>query len=124
MKIKLDENLPLRLAAPLKDLGHDVHTVRAERLIGHPDSEIWEAAQTESRFLVTQDMDFSDSRKFAPGSHSGVLVVRLHSPNRRNLSARILEIFQGESVEEWSGCFIVATERKIRVLRPQGKPSS
>jgi predicted nuclease of predicted toxin-antitoxin system len=65
MKIKLDENLPLRLTAPLKDLGHDVHTVRAERPIGHPDSEIWEAAQTESRFLITQDMDFSDSRKFA-----------------------------------------------------------
>ncbi len=124
MKIKLDENLPLRLGAPLKDLGHDVHTVHAERLIGHPDSEIWKAAQTESRFLITQDMDFSDLRRFAPGSHHGILLVRLHSPSRRNLNARILEIFRGESVEEWLGCFVVATDRKIRVLRPQSRPSS
>lgn len=58
MKINLDENLPLRLAALLKDLRHDVHTVRGEGLAGHADCEIWEAAQKESRFLITQDMDF------------------------------------------------------------------
>jgi len=30
MKVKLDENLPLRLATVLEDLGHDVHTAYAE----------------------------------------------------------------------------------------------
>jgi predicted nuclease of predicted toxin-antitoxin system len=59
MNIKLDENLPLQLAALLKNLGHDVHTVQEERLVGHADSEIWESAQKESRFLITQDLDFS-----------------------------------------------------------------
>jgi hypothetical protein len=34
MKIKLDENLPFRLATPLKKLGHDVGTVYDERAIG------------------------------------------------------------------------------------------
>jgi len=116
MKIKLDENLPLRLAKPLKELGHDVHTVQNERLIGHADSEIWEAAQKESRFLITQDMDFAELRTFAPGSHHGILLVRLHSPNRRSLVGRVAEVFQKESVSEWAGCFVVATERKIRVL--------
>jgi predicted nuclease of predicted toxin-antitoxin system len=32
MNIKLDENLPLRLATRLKDVGHDVQTVHDERL--------------------------------------------------------------------------------------------
>lgn len=117
MKIKLDENLPFRLANSLKELGHDVHAVQDELLVGHADSEIWEAAQRESRFLITQDLDFSDSRKFVPGSHHGILLVRLHSPNRRNLIERIVELFQEESVGEWAGCFIVATERKIRIVR-------
>ncbi len=45
MKIKLDETLPLRLATLLNDLGHDVDTVHGERLTGHADREIWEAAQ-------------------------------------------------------------------------------
>jgi predicted nuclease of predicted toxin-antitoxin system len=121
MKIKLDENLPFRLANLLKELGHDAHTVHEERLNGHPDREIWEAAQRESRFLITQDMDFSDSRKFAPGSHHGILLVRLHSPNRRNLVGRVTEVFRNESVGEWAGCFVVATERKIRVLKPESR---
>src|SRR5437762_4256501 len=84
MKIKLDEKLPLRLATLLKDLGHDVHTIHDELLLGHADMEIWEATQKESRFLITQDLDFSDLRQFAPGSHHGILLVRLRSPNRRD----------------------------------------
>jgi predicted nuclease of predicted toxin-antitoxin system len=118
MKIKLDENLPLRLAILLKDLGHDAHTLHDESLIGHADKEIWGAAQKESRFLITQDLDFSDLRQFAPGSHHGILLVRLRSPNRRDLIERVGELFQKENVSEWTGCFVVATERKIRVLKP------
>jgi len=124
MNIKLDENLPIRLATLLKELGHDVHTLHDERLIGHADSEIWEAAQKESRFLITQDLDFSDSRRFAPGSHHGILLVRLHSPNRGNLVGRIAELFRTEDVREWARCFVVATERKIRVLKPESKRNS
>jgi predicted nuclease of predicted toxin-antitoxin system len=119
MKIKLDENLPARLAPVLGYLGHDVHTVHDEQLAGRPDEEIWEAAQKESRFLITQDLDFSDMRRFAPGSHNGILLIRLHSPSRRNLLERIDELFQTENANEWVGCFVVATERKIRIQRPE-----
>jgi predicted nuclease of predicted toxin-antitoxin system len=124
MKIKLDENLPLRLATLLKNLGHEVHTLHDEMLLGHADMEVWEATQKESRFLITQDLDFSDLRQFAPGSHCGILLVRLRSPNRRELIERIGELFRKENVGEWAGCFIVATEHKIRVLRPGSKQNS
>lgn len=124
MKIKLDENLPLQLATSLKTLGHDVHTAHEERLSGHSDIEIWLATQGESRFLITQDLDFSDSRKFAPGSHHGILLVRLRSPSRRNLVERIIQIFEGEEVGSWPGCFVVATEHKIRVLKPPSQQNS
>ena len=119
MRIKLGENLPFPLAALLKELGHGVHTTYEERLAGRPDKEIWNAAQKESRFLITQDLDFSDLRRFAPGSHHGILLVRLRSPNQRNLAAKIGEVFQKENVSEWAGCFVVTTERKTRVLKPE-----
>jgi predicted nuclease of predicted toxin-antitoxin system len=83
MKIKLDENLPSALEMFLRRLGHDVHTVHKENLMGRPDHEVWQAAQTESRFLMTQDLDFSDLRLFSPGSHHGILLLRLRSPGRR-----------------------------------------
>ena len=118
MGIKFDENLPAEAALTLRARRHDVHTVQEERLLGHPDIDIWEAAQSEQRFLITQDLDFSDTRRFVPGEHHGILLVRLRSPSRRLLSRRIEELFSIEDVDSWSRCFVVATERKIRVRRP------
>jgi predicted nuclease of predicted toxin-antitoxin system len=80
VKIKLDENLPERPAQELAALGHDVDTVRAEHLAGRPDNEIWQAAQSVDRFLITQDLDFSDVRRYTPGTHGGLLLVRSRSP--------------------------------------------
>ena len=117
MRIKLDENLPVRLAAVLGDLGHDVDTIADENLNGKSDREVWEAAQRETRFLITQDLDFSDVRRFAPGTHCGILLVRLHSPDRQSLILRVAEIVRQEDVSDWQGCFVVVTERKTRVIR-------
>ena len=40
MKIKLDENLPIRAAQRLRGLGHDVDTVLEEGLGGRSDGTI------------------------------------------------------------------------------------
>ena len=117
MKIKLDENLPVHLAAILINLRHDVHTIAEENLSGKSGREVWEAAQQDERFLITQDLDFSDLRRFAPGTHSGILLVRLHSPDRESLIRRVSEVFLQEEVSNWTGCFVVATDRKVRVIR-------
>ncbi len=125
MRIKLDENLPASLASALTALAHEVHTVAEEDLSGSKDHELWEAAQhelweaaqQESLFLITQDLDFSDARKFAPGTHSGILLVRLRSPDRSSLIQRIKQLFSQEEVAHWSGCFVVVSEHKVRVLR-------
>lgn len=117
MKLKLDENLPVGLAGRLKDLGHDLQIVHDEGLEGHEDEEIWEAAQKESRFLLTQDLDFSDLRRF-PGAHNGILLIRLRSPNRRDLINRVAGLFEENDPETWARCFVIVTERKIRVLKP------
>ena len=67
MKIKLDENLPRGLVEVLQRQGHDPDTVPQEGLTGRRDESVWKAAQEAGRFLITQDLDFSDARKFAPG---------------------------------------------------------
>jgi len=120
MKLKLDENLPARLVADLESLGHDVDTVSAEGLGGRPDSDVWTLVQTERRFLVTQDMDFSDTRRYAPGSHAGLLIVRLVRPGREALRAAVHRAFRARGEDDWTGCFVVVSENKLRVLRPSG----
>ena len=119
MKIKLDENLPGRLVQALTDLGHDVDTVVLERLAGQDDHAVWHAAQQAGRFLITQDLDFSDMRRYTPGTHGGLLLVRLASPGRIALLARVQSLFAIEDVSTWTGCLVVATDRKLRVRRPE-----
>ncbi|MCR4304091.1 MAG: DUF5615 family PIN-like protein [Gallionella sp.] len=116
MKIKLDENLPASLVSVLQGHGHDVDTVPQEHLSGRPDAEIWQAVGAESRFLITQDLDFSDTRKFTPGTHAGLLLVRLREPGAHALLDAISAI--AAEIADWGGCFVVLTENKIRIKRP------
>jgi predicted nuclease of predicted toxin-antitoxin system len=116
MKLKLDENLPSRLIPILKAHGHQVDTVMDEGLAGRPDSEVWRAARAEARMLITQDLDFSDTRAFRPGTHAGILLVRWRIPGPQALSAAIQAI--ADQFDDWSGCFVVLTESKLRVRRP------
>jgi predicted nuclease of predicted toxin-antitoxin system len=118
MKFKLDENLPQQIAIDLRTSAQDVQTVGEEGLTGGTDTDVWQAAQREGRVLVTQDLDFSDTRKFQPGTHNGIVLIRLQSPSRQNLIERATELFQRENVDAWARCFVVVTERKIRVKKP------
>ncbi len=119
MKIKLDENLPVRLARALEQLGHDTDTIPQEGLAGREDPQVWEAAQETGRFLITQDLDFPDIRRFAPGTHYGILLVRLRDPGRNALLKRIQGLFHAEAVENWKRCFVVVTDRKLRIRYPK-----
>jgi len=118
VRIKLDENLPRRLVPLLTELGHDVDTVPDEQVAGQDDGIVWDAAQRHSRFLITQDLDFSDARKYVPGTHHGLLLVRLPQPGRSALFERIATLFRTEAVDAWSGCIVTATPRKVRVRGP------
>ncbi len=121
MKIKLDENIPATLVRVLSQFGHDVDTVPLEGCGGWNDLRIWRLAQEIGAFLITQDLDFSDIRQFTPGTHHGVLLVRLNTPSRKALIKRVKDVFRTEDVNSWQRCFVVVTENKIRV-RPPRKP--
>lgn len=54
------------------------------------------AAQAAGRFLITQDLSFSDARRYAPGTHAGLLLMRLAHPGRDALLARVTTVFSTE----------------------------
>ena len=92
MKIKLDENLPDRLVAVLTGLGHNVDTVRTEQLTGRADPDVWSAAQAAQRFLITQDLDFSDVRRYTPGTHAGLLLRAIPRQHVRRGAGPLLRV--------------------------------
>ena len=118
MKVKLDEHIPVRLVTELANLGHDVDTVASEGLQGRPDSDVWSAAKRDDRFLITQDLDFSDVSQFKPGTHAGLLLVRMREPGANALLSRIRAVAQQEGLDSFARCFVVLSDRKLRIRRP------
>ena len=118
MNIKLDENIPYAALAELQQLGHDADSVQDEGLRGVADPGVWRAATHAGRMLITQDLDFSDARRFQPGTHPGLLLLRLKEPGRRALLQRLVWLFQNEPVATWTGCIVIVTDHKIRLRRP------
>jgi predicted nuclease of predicted toxin-antitoxin system len=119
MRIKLDENIPVGIASHLTIIGHDVDTVLDEKLGGQSDEVVWKAAQSEGRFFITQDLDFSDIRRFAPGTHHGILLIRLYMPDRSTLFKRIAALFADNDSAQWNGCFLILGENKLRIIHPR-----
>jgi hypothetical protein len=115
MKIKVDENLPNRLVDVLRAIGHDTDTVQSEGLAGMPDPDIWGAVCRKDRFLITQDLDFSDTRRFKPGTHPG---VRLRQPGANALLNSVRAIAQAHKLDEFARGFVALTENKLRIRRP------
>jgi predicted nuclease of predicted toxin-antitoxin system len=119
MRILLDENLPADLVDVLRALGHDVEHVYSKNLSGHPDPDVRAVAQSENRLLITQDIRFADAREFLPGQHAGFLLVRLKRPGLRAIMEKLRSVLEREDVESWQGCFIVLSDSKLRVRRPE-----
>ena len=119
MKIKLDENLPERVVAGLAALGHDTDTVTGEGLGGATDEKLWPQVQRAARFLITKDLGFSDERLYPPGSHQGILVLRLSDDRSSAAAERLTGVFRDEAVEAWAGCLVVVSDHKVRVRRPR-----
>lgn len=63
MKIKVDEDLPKRVATLLRERGYQADTVIEQGLSGWKDANLWRKIQAESRFLITADKGFADLRE-------------------------------------------------------------
>ena len=76
MRLKLDENVDARLAALLRQAGHETRTVRHQRLRGTADPALYEHCTSEGHILVTLDLDFSNVLRFPPERTPGLVVLR------------------------------------------------
>lgn len=83
MLVKLDENLSQTHAEFLRKLGYNCHLVTDEGLSGADDEIVWQQVCVEGRFFITLDLDFSDVRRFPPGTHPGILLLRPRSRSRQ-----------------------------------------
>jgi predicted nuclease of predicted toxin-antitoxin system len=115
VRFKLDENLPRDVEVLLRDAGHDVRTVLAERLGGSADPRVLDACLTENRVLITLDLDFSDIRLYPPKGHKGVWVLR---PRTQSIDS-MLSLLKGAlgvlETEQTEGRLWVVEPSQVRI---------
>src|SRR5699024_1410659 len=110
-------NLPHDLARYLRDHGHDVHTVVEEQLAGHPDPVVVTAASDEGRMLLTLDRGIGDVRRYPPGSHAGIAVLRPETQDPATVVALVRRFLAAGPPDDLYGSVIVVGPQHIRIRR-------
>jgi predicted nuclease of predicted toxin-antitoxin system len=118
MLVKLDENLSITHAEFLRDEGYDCDRVTDEGLSGEDDEIVWQQACAEGRFFITLDLDFSDVRRFPPGTHPGILLLRSRNGSRQAVLDVLSRVVREYPLATLQGCLVVADETQTRIRRP------
>ena len=118
MHIKVDEDLPRAVAQRFRQAGYTCSTVPEQRLGGWKDPALWEVVQAHQQYLVTGDKGFGDIRRYPPGTHWGILVLRPAEEGIRPF-VELVELVLG-SVPDLStleGLLAVASPHGLRIRR-------
>jgi predicted nuclease of predicted toxin-antitoxin system len=118
VRIKLDENLPVSLAAALIERGHDVETVADEGLVGAADVSVLSHTVSEGRMIFTLDRGFGDVRAYPPGAHPGIIVLRPGDQSARAATQLALLLLEEHDLEDLMGTVAIAQPGRLRVRRP------
>ena len=115
MRLKLDENLPVELAAVFSAAGLAAETVTGEGLGGKSDDEIFSVCRTENLVLVTLDLSFGDIRKYAPGTHAGIIVLRYAKQDKEYVVKNVRRLVPRLDKEPPAGEIWIVEESLIRI---------
>ena len=117
MRIKVDEDLPKLAAQMLRNKGYEAVSVFEQGMGGLKDPPLWQAVQSERRFLVTADKGFADIRFYAPGTHAGVLLLRPDQDGIRPIMELLERVLASYTLETLAEAVTVVTPRSIRIRR-------
>jgi len=95
-----------------------VDSVVAESLGGADDDFVAAAALREQRMLVSIDLDFADITRFPPGTHPGIVVLRVPEPRPSLITAALTGLLARHRLEELAGCTVIAQLGAVRIRRP------
>jgi predicted nuclease of predicted toxin-antitoxin system len=118
VKFKLDENLPVSAGAILASAGHDVDTVPAEGLTGAPDPDVVSAAARAGRILVSLDVGLGDIRAYPPGTHAGIVVLRVPDQSAVTVTKTISDLASLTELASLAGSVAALQRGLLRIRHP------
>jgi len=110
-------NISPSIGDGLRADGHDVLHSR-EAGLGHlPDREIFARAAADHRVLISFDLDFGDIAASANIEGTGVLLLRLRSPQRLHMLDRLRIAIATAEAALAKGAIVLVEDARIRIRR-------
>jgi predicted nuclease of predicted toxin-antitoxin system len=117
MRFLADMGVAMRIVEWLRAQGHDVKHLREERLQRMPDCDIFRKAATETRILLTFDLDFGEILALCGERKVSVVLFRLHNTRTPHVIERLkVALAQSETMLE-TGSIVVIEESRVRTRR-------
>jgi predicted nuclease of predicted toxin-antitoxin system len=105
----------VRVAAWLREEGHDPVHLRDQNLQRLPNGEIFTKAISENRVILTFDLDFGEIAALARGRRASVIVFRLHNTRTAHVLERLASVLPDCSDSLQQGAVVVVEESRHRV---------
>jgi predicted nuclease of predicted toxin-antitoxin system len=119
VRVLVDESLPRAATLALRAAGHDVTDVRDVGLRGRPDSEVQARAVEEDRIVAAADLDFANALRFPPGTHPGIIVLRVpDSWDSRARAERLVSGIGEAGADTLRGAIVIVEPDRMRIFAP------
>lgn len=118
--VKVDEDLPEDVVGLLAGRGVDAVSVRGQGWSGWADEHVLAGIQGEGRWLFTADKGFSDVRRYAPGTHQGIVFFRAERESRAAYVALTRILLDSVDLAAVPGALVVVSHRGTRIVRAAG----
>ncbi|HVO92107.1 MAG TPA: DUF5615 family PIN-like protein [Terriglobales bacterium] len=115
MRFLADMCMDVRVASWLNSQGHEAIHLRDEGLQRLPNGGIFEKAITESRVVVTFDLDFGEIVALAKGRKTGVILFRLRNTRVSFVIQRLADVISECADALTRGAIVIVEETRHRV---------
>lgn len=116
-KFLLDENVPPAIGVFLQNLDFDVVHAKDSGMLGASDNQIMDLARQEERTLITFDKHFADLVLYPPGTHWGVIRIRIHPPLLSDVIQALQQFLKQFDLSTIQGTLIVLENNGFRIRR-------
>ena len=104
----------------LRRAGFAADDVRDVGLRGYSDERVFAYAPAQRRVLVTADMGFANILRSPPGSHAGIVVLRVPDELPTNAANReLLRALSDLANESLMGLLVIVEVGRARLHRPE-----
>jgi predicted nuclease of predicted toxin-antitoxin system len=112
-----DHCLSFRTVRFLRQLGHDVVTVKQLGQQKSPDPDLLKLAESLDRVFITEDRDFGDILLYPPANYQGIIVVSTRTRERVVLHATLQKYLATKTRDDLRHLMVLIEENIVRIRR-------